>query len=73
MVAIELVKDRVTKEPAQKETALIREKCYKNGLIVAAAGIYGNVIRVLIPLVITDEELDEGLSILEEAIRSTQI
>lgn len=73
MVAIELVKDRVTKEPASKETALLREKCYQNGLIIIGAGIHHNVIRFLVPLVITDEELNEGLSILEEAIRSIQI
>ena len=70
MVAIELVKDRVTKEPASKETALVREKCYQNGLITIGAGIHHNVIRFLGPLVITDEELDEGLSILEKAISS---
>ncbi|RLC62729.1 MAG: 4-aminobutyrate--2-oxoglutarate transaminase [Chloroflexi bacterium] len=70
MVAIELVKDRKTKEPAKQEAALIREKCYKNGLIAIGAGIHHNVIRTLIPLVITDEELEEGLSILDEALSS---
>jgi len=73
MVAMELVKDRATKEPASKESALVREKCYQNGLIVIGAGIHHNVIRTLIPLVITDEELEEGLSILDEALRSTPI
>jgi 4-aminobutyrate aminotransferase/(S)-3-amino-2-methylpropionate transaminase len=70
MVGMELVRDRVTKEPAAKEAALVRQKSYKNGLILVGAGVYHNVIRVLAPLVITDEELDEGLSILEEAIKS---
>ncbi len=70
MVAIELVKDRATKEPAPKETALIRERCYQNGLIIIGAGIHHNVIRILVPLVITDEELEEGLSILEESLKS---
>ena len=70
MVAMELVKDRKTKEPAKQECALIREKCYKNGLIALGAGIQGNVIRTLAPLVITDEELEEGLSILDEALGS---
>lgn len=73
MVAIELVKDRKTKEPAKQETALVREKCYKNGLIALSAGIHHNVIRTLMPLVITDEELEEGLSILDEALKSTPI
>jgi len=73
MVAIELVKDRTTKEPARQEAASIREKCYKNGLIAIGAGLHGNVIRTLAPLVITDEELEEGLSILDEALGSTPI
>lgn len=70
MVAIELVKDRATKEPAPKESALIRKKCYESGLIIIGAGIHANVIRILVPLVITDEELEEGLSILEENFKS---
>jgi len=70
MVAIELVKDRATKEPAPKESALIRKKCYESGLIIIGAGIHANVIRILAPLVITDEELEEGLSILEESFKS---
>jgi 4-aminobutyrate aminotransferase/(S)-3-amino-2-methylpropionate transaminase len=73
MVAMELVKNRKTKEPAKKETLSIREKCYKNGLIVIGAGIHSNVIRTLVPLVITDEELEEALSILDEAVKSTPI
>ena len=73
MVAMELVKDRATKEPASKESALVREKCYQNGLIVIGAGIHHNVIRTLAPLVITDEELEEGLSILDEAFRSISV
>jgi len=73
MAAIELVKDRKTKEPAKQETALVRQKCYQNGLIAIGAGIHGNVIRTLPPLVITDEELDEALSILDEALKSTPI
>lgn len=70
MVALELVKDRATKEPAPKESALIRKKCYESGLIIIGAGIHANVIRILVPLVITDEELEEGLSILEESFKS---
>jgi len=61
---------KATKEPAPKETALVREKCYQNGLIILGAGIHHNVIRILVPLVITNEELEEGLSILEESFKS---
>ncbi|MFS8612949.1 MAG: 4-aminobutyrate--2-oxoglutarate transaminase, partial [Planifilum fulgidum] len=68
MWAMELVKDRKTKEPAKEETSRILEQCWKRGLIAISAGIYGNVIRFLPPLVIRDEELEEGLQILEEAV-----
>ena len=70
MVAMELVKDRKTKEPAAQESALVRKICYENGLLLASAGVYHNVIRTLAPLVITDDELDEAISILEGAIKS---
>ena len=73
MVAMELVKDRKTKEPARQETTLIKEKCYKNGLIAISAGIHGNVIRTLVPLVIKDDELEEALSILDEVMGSVAI
>lgn len=68
MWAMELVKDRKTKEPAKEETARILKQCWKRGLIAISAGMYGNVIRFLPPLVIRDEELEEGLFILEEAV-----
>ena len=42
--------------------------CYERGLIVLGAGTYGNVIRTLMPLVITEDQLEEGLEVLEGAI-----
>ncbi|RXT08762.1 4-aminobutyrate--2-oxoglutarate transaminase [Ammoniphilus sp. CFH 90114] len=68
MCAMELVKDRQTKEPAKEETAQIVSESWKNGLFSLSAGMYGNVLRFLPPLVITDHQLDEGLQILEETI-----
>lgn len=68
MVAMELVKDRNTKEPATQETAAIVKYAYEHGLILLKAGRYGHVIRFLPPLVITDEQLDEGLSIVQQAL-----
>lgn len=67
MVAIELVKDRESKEPAKEAAGQIVSHCWKNGLLVLSAGIYSNVIRFLCPLVITDEQLEMGLAILEDA------
>ncbi len=67
MLGLELVKDRHTKEPAAEEAKKLTQLCYEKGLIILSCGNYGNVIRTLMPLVITDEELDTGLSILEES------
>ncbi|TQI68363.1 aspartate aminotransferase family protein [Clostridium sp. KNHs216] len=69
MVGIEFVKDRKTKEPnAPLVSALIKE-CAAHGLLIENAGTYGNVVRFLAPLVITDAQLDAGLTILEDAIQ----
>ena len=68
MIAIELVKDQKTKEPATQETAQIVQECLKNGVFVPTAGINKNLLRMLVSLEITDEQLDEALDVLEEAI-----
>jgi len=68
MRAMEFVKDRATKEPAKELVNRITRLCYERGLIVIGAGTYGNVIRTLMPLVITEDQLEEGLDVLEAAI-----
>jgi 4-aminobutyrate aminotransferase / (S)-3-amino-2-methylpropionate transaminase / 5-aminovalerate transaminase len=68
MWAIELVKDKASKAPAKDETNAVSKKAYERGLVTITAGTYGNIIRTLMPLVIADDELDEGLGILEGAI-----
>ena len=68
MLALELVKDRQSKEPAAEETKKLVQLCFEKGLIVLSCGNYGNVIRTLMPLVITDEQLDKGISILDESL-----
>ncbi len=68
MMAIELVKDRKTKEPATQETAQIVQECIKNGVFIATAGINKNLLRMLVSLEITDEQLDEALDVLERAM-----
>jgi 4-aminobutyrate aminotransferase/(S)-3-amino-2-methylpropionate transaminase len=70
MRALELVKSRETREPAPEETKKITQYCYEHGLITITAGSYGNVIRVLVPLVVTDQQMDEGLDVLEAALAS---
>jgi len=68
MRAIELVKSRDTREPAPEETKAIAKYCYEHGLITITAGSYGNVIRLLVPLVVTDQQMNEGLDVLEDAL-----
>jgi 4-aminobutyrate aminotransferase / (S)-3-amino-2-methylpropionate transaminase / 5-aminovalerate transaminase len=68
MQAIELVKSKETKTPATDETKQITQYCYEHGLITITAGSYSNVIRVLVPLVATNEQMDEGLDVLESAL-----
>ncbi len=70
MRAVELVRDRATREPAKEETNGVAKHCYEHGLITITAGTYGNVIRTLMPLVISDAELEEGLGVLENALHA---
>jgi 4-aminobutyrate aminotransferase/(S)-3-amino-2-methylpropionate transaminase len=67
MIAIELVKDRTTKEPHPQATAALAKACHAEGLLVLTCGTYGNVLRFLPPLVIGEELLTEGLDIIEQA------
>ncbi|MBA3347373.1 MAG: 4-aminobutyrate--2-oxoglutarate transaminase [Actinobacteria bacterium] len=68
MLAIELVHDRATKQPAPKLARAVVEAATARGLLLLTAGVYSNCIRVLCPLVITDAELDEALDVWEEAL-----
>ncbi len=64
MAGVELVRDRKTKEPADKETAKVLATARDKGLIILRCGVHHNVIRTLMPLTIPDEQLEEGLDIL---------
>ncbi len=68
MRALELVKDRAGKAPDKERAGRAVQKACENGLIVLTAGTHGNVIRTLMPLVITDDQLHEGLEVLEHAL-----
>ena len=70
MRAIELVRSRETREPAKEETERVLRYCQEHGLILISSGTYGNVLRVLVPLVVTDEQFDEGLNVFEAALAS---
>jgi 4-aminobutyrate aminotransferase/(S)-3-amino-2-methylpropionate transaminase len=68
MQAVELVRGRITKEPAPKETAAAISAARDRGVLLLSAGTYGNVIRLLFPLTIADDALEEGLVVIEEVI-----
>ncbi len=68
MQAIELVRSPETREPAPDETKEVTRYCYEHGLITIIAGSYSNVIRVLVPLVVTGEQLEEAMDVLEAAL-----
>jgi 4-aminobutyrate aminotransferase/(S)-3-amino-2-methylpropionate transaminase len=68
MLAIELVRDPGTKEPAADLATAIVEEAARHGLLLLKSGIYSNCIRVLTPLVLTDAELDEALAVWEDAL-----
>jgi 4-aminobutyrate aminotransferase/(S)-3-amino-2-methylpropionate transaminase len=68
MLAIELVRDRATKEPAPELATAVVEEAARNGLLLLKSGIYSNCIRVLAPLVLTDAELDESMGVWEDSL-----
>ncbi|MBK9294103.1 MAG: 4-aminobutyrate--2-oxoglutarate transaminase [Oligoflexia bacterium] len=68
MQAIELVKDLNTKEPNTDAAKALVKFGYENGVILMSAGSFGNVIRFLIPLIMTDTQLEEGLNVIEKGL-----
>jgi 4-aminobutyrate aminotransferase/(S)-3-amino-2-methylpropionate transaminase len=70
MLAIELVHDPESKNPAPETATAVAEAAAERGLLLLKSGIYSNCIRVLVPLVISDGELDEGLGVWEQALET---
>ena len=68
MCAFELVKDGATREPASTETKELAKYAYEHGVITITAGTLGNVMRILVPLVVTDEQFDEAMDVLEAGL-----
>ncbi len=63
MIGVEFVKDPRTKEPDPDSVKRITRECFERGLIVLAAGTFDNVIRLLMPLVITDAQMAQAMDI----------
>lgn len=73
MCAMEIVKDGQSKTPDKETVGKIVKAAAERGLMLLSAGLYGNVIRILMPLTITDDQLEEGLQILEEAFEAVLV
>src|SRR5258708_24715835 len=72
MLGLETVRDRGTKEPADREMAKIVMRAFELGLIVFYGGIYSHVMEITPPLIMTQAEVDEGGAILHHAIREVE-
>ncbi|WP_295823567.1 4-aminobutyrate--2-oxoglutarate transaminase [uncultured Deinococcus sp.] len=70
MIALEFVKDRVSRDPDPDLATRVVEEARTRGLLLLKAGMYANVIRVLVPLTVTDDELSEGLEKFTGAVRA---
>jgi 4-aminobutyrate aminotransferase/(S)-3-amino-2-methylpropionate transaminase len=70
MLAIELVSDVAARTPAPELTHAVVDAALQRGLLLITCGVHGNCIRVLVPLVVTDSELDEALGVWEEALEA---
>lgn len=69
MIGVELVEDRETKTPAAKATEHIVDQALKKGVYYASGGRYGNVLKISPPLVVTKEQIDFALEVLDEALK----
>ena len=68
MLAVELVHDRESKDPAPELVSAVCYEAFRHGLLLLSAGIYSNVMRVLVPLTISGAELEEALGVWEQAL-----
>jgi len=64
------VVNRRTKEPATAQTKRLIDLCREKGLLMISAGTHSNIIRPLMPLVITDEQLERGLAVIEDGLHN---
>jgi 4-aminobutyrate aminotransferase-like enzyme len=73
MQALELVRNRETKEPAPAETTALMERARANGLLIGKGGLYANVIRLAPPLNISKADVDEAIALLDRSLGETRI
>ena len=68
MVAVELVRDRATKEPAPDVLGRVQNEAKRRGLIIGRGGLHANVIRICPPLIVSERDVDEAVAILDAAL-----
>jgi 4-aminobutyrate aminotransferase-like enzyme len=68
VMGLEFVKDKRTKEPFPQMIRPLMDACANNGLLIGSVGMFGNVVRVAPPLVITKAEIDESVAILDKVL-----
>ena len=73
MQALELVKDRQTKEPAPQETNQVLERARANGLLVGKGGMFGNVIRMAPPMNISKADVEEAIRLLDKSFSEIKL
>ena len=71
MVAVELVRDRATKEPAPDVLARVQNEAKRRGLIIGRGGLHSNVIRICPPLIVSERDVDDAIRIMDESLAVT--
>ncbi|MBI2683166.1 MAG: 4-aminobutyrate--2-oxoglutarate transaminase [Acidobacteriales bacterium] len=71
MRSLEMIRDATSRRPDAEAVKAIGKYCYEHGLLTISAGSSGNIVRLLMPLVITDEQFDEGLDVLAAALAAS--
>jgi len=69
MIGFEIVKERGGFDPDPDATRRLTQRALDLGLVVLSCGVYGNVIRILVPLTAADAIIDEGMNLLEQAMK----
>ncbi|HKM50941.1 MAG TPA: aspartate aminotransferase family protein [Candidatus Bathyarchaeia archaeon] len=70
MIGVELVKDQRTKTPASQEASKIRDICREKGVLIGHGGVKSNVIRIQPPLVISREQIDTVIDVLDQSLKA---
>ena len=67
-IGVELVKDKISKEPAFEENSILQTECQKRGLLYERGGFYGNIVKFMPPLTISTETIEKAITIVDEAL-----